>query len=84
MNRISDGVAMLRAGLAEARDPLADHAVLRSERAMVLDTKSVNDGGCHVQNRLCDNGWVTWRNRNGSMHAQKCECGRVDTRNVSW
>ena len=84
MNRISEGVAMLRAGLAEARDPLTDKDALKASCADMLDGKSENDGGCHVQNRLCDHGWITWRNRHGSMQAQKCECGRVDTRNVSW
>ena len=84
MSAIGEWVEVLRESLAVARDPLTDKDALKASCADVLDGESGNNGGCHVQNRLCDHGWVSWRNRNGSMWAQKCECGRVDTRNVSW
>lgn len=30
-----------------------------------------------VGNRLCDRGWMSWR-QNGTMQAARCKCGRAN------
>jgi len=79
MNKNADWLELLRETVAAMRDPRTDREALRAEWRKLLDCKSSDDGSCSVGNRLCDRGWMSWR-QNGTMQAARCKCGRANWR----
>lgn len=82
MKPIGDRVEELRESMAALKDPHTDREQLRRHWADVLDGKSEPDGGCRDGVRMCDHGFLSWRDSNGLMWASFCECGRVFSRQV--
>ena len=84
MSKNAEWIALLRETVAmmgttsfERKEKRPELEPFRAEWRKELDCKSSDDGSCPVGNRLCDRGWMSWR-QNGTMQAARCKCGRAN------